>query len=59
MVEKLNQRPHEKCRDQRTNTRQQARQCSNRDTEQITGNPDEFERKVPFMGNNDWYCIIY
>lgn len=58
VIKEFNQRPHEKCSNQRADAGHQARQCSHSDTDKVTRNPDEFERKTPFPGNNDWNRII-
>ena len=58
MIEEFNQRSHEKCGYQSAHAWQKAGQRSDRDTEQVTGNPDELERETPLSGNDDRYCVI-
>ena len=59
VIEKFDQRSHEKCGDQRTRTGKQAGQGSDDDTEQVTADPDEFERKLSAVGDHNGDRVIY
>lgn len=59
VIEKFDQRSHEKCGDQRTHTGKQAGQGSDDDTEQVAADPDEFERKLSAVGDHNGDRVIY
>lgn len=57
-IEELNQRPHKKGSDERSESGKQAAEGADDDADQVASDPAETERLPAFVGDNDRNCII-